>query len=104
MGYTKAPLWLDMNKMTYVTHTYDGPTSNNLVDCNGGPLSMGRYFFFAKAHKKRISSIYTSKTNGPPKGKLGAPKFAELKASDATDQSTMGYKITRKEGETAHAH
>lgn len=103
-GYSKTPLFLDQNKMTYSTHTYKGPTSNNLWDAAGGPGSRVRFLWWAKAHKKRLQAIYTNKTPGPPYGKLGAPKWPELKADEAQKDSMKGYHVVRAEGEQAPQH
>jgi len=104
-GHAKAPIYLDSNKLTWMAHNYKGPISGSL-GMSSFPLSQLRYFFWTKALAgKNVPSIYKGKSNGPPKYKLGEPKFPEVKGDDATQKSTAGYKVVRKEGqEPAPAH
>jgi NADH dehydrogenase FAD-containing subunit len=104
-GYSKCPIYLDSNKLTYAVHNYAGPVSGNLSMAGGFP-AIARYFFWQKAlSAKNVPAIFTSKSNGPPKYKLGEPKWAELSAEDANKPNSMGYKVIRKDGaEPAHSH
>merc|ERR1740115_5201 len=104
-GFSKSPLYLDHNKMTWMTHNYEGSISG---DCGNAsfPMSQIRYFFWQKALAgKNIPSIYKGKSNGPPRYKAGEPKWSELPADEANKPNTAGYKVIRKDGtESAHAH
>lgn len=104
-GHAKCPIYLDSNKLTYSAHNYAGPISGSLGMASG-PAAIARYFFWQKAlSSKNVPAIYTSKSNGPPKYKLGEPKWPELKAEDANKPNAMGYKVIRKDGaEPAQAH
>lgn len=100
-GYSKTPLYIDNNKLTYSTHTYKGPTENNLVDSSGGLISLMRYYWWGKFHKKRFMAMFMSKTEGPPYGKVGSwfgwnDKFKELSAEEMDKESMKGYQVIRK--------
>jgi len=104
-GMTKAPLYLDHNKLTWMVHNYEGSVSGNLSSPTF-PLSQARYFWWLKALAvKGVPAIYRGKSNGAPRYKLGEPKWSELPADQANQFSTAGYKVIRKEGdEVAAAH
>ena len=70
-GYSKSPIYLGQNSITYSVHYYDQKASwSNLIDRNGGPISNLRYYFWGKQQKKRIFNWYLKKSWGPPTFKL----------------------------------
>ena len=88
-----------------MTHNYEGSISG---DCgmNTFPMSQLRYFWWQKAlATKNVPSIYKGKSHGPPKYKLGEPKWSELSKDEANKPNTAGYKVIRKDGtEPVPAH
>ena len=66
-GYTKVPLILGQNKLTYVEHYYDErPARFHLLDKSGGPISRVRYYYWGKLQKKKFLGLYLFKSWGPP--------------------------------------
>jgi sulfide:quinone oxidoreductase len=99
-GEAKAPIYLDRNKLTWFSHDYNGPVSGSL-GMTTWPLSQARYYFWQKAlATKNVPAVYKGKSNGPPRYKLGEPKWPEVKADIANESKDAGYKVV-KEGEAA---
>jgi len=70
-GYSKSPIYLGQNSITFSVHYYDQKASfSNLIDKWGGPISNIRYYFWGKQQKKRIFNWYLKKSWGPPTFKL----------------------------------
>jgi len=79
-GYTKSPIYLGQNKLTYMVHFYNQVEGKlNLLDKSGGPISVLRYLYWGKMQKKKFLSYYLFKTWGPPYGKI-MPRFFALSA------------------------
>lgn len=70
-GYTKVPLFLGQNEMTYVEHYYDGKEGrHHLSGKNGGVISNIRYYYYGKLQKKKFLGLYLFKSWGPPGNKF----------------------------------
>jgi len=70
-GWTKSPILLGQNTLTYITHTYDNKAANfNLIDKSGGLISRLRYYYWAKFQKRKFLGYYLFKTWGPPTFKV----------------------------------
>lgn len=69
-GFSKVPLFLGQNSLTYLSQYYDKPTAFNLLDKSRGPLSRWRYYVWGKGQKRRFLGYYLFKTWGPPFYKL----------------------------------
>lgn len=66
-GYSKIPLLLGQQTLTYVEHYYDGvPSSLNLLDKGGSIIAYLRYHFWVKNMKKKFQQFYLFKNWGPP--------------------------------------
>lgn len=98
-GYSKSPIFLGQNKMTYMVHYYDQKEGAlNLFDKGGYFFAFLRYYFWGKFNKKRFLAFYLHKTWGPPTGKfvkrsfraLPASKLAELAARDEAYRASHG--------------
>merc|ERR1712170_40135 len=104
-GASRAPLFLDHNKMTWMFHNYEASQSGNCGNATF-PFSQARYFWWLKAlGPKGVPAQFRGKSNGPPRYKLGEPKWPELSADQANQPNHAGYKVIRKEGaEVSTAH
>ena len=70
-GYTKVPLFLGQNRMTYVEHYYDQkPARAHLLGQNGGIISSIRYYYYGKLQKRKFLGLYLFKSWGPPGNKF----------------------------------
>eukprot|EP00331_Platyophrya_macrostoma_P019053 CAMPEP_0176467426 /NCGR_PEP_ID=MMETSP0127-20121128/38456_1 /TAXON_ID=938130 /ORGANISM="Platyophrya macrostoma, Strain WH" /LENGTH=407 /DNA_ID=CAMNT_0017860733 /DNA_START=247 /DNA_END=1470 /DNA_ORIENTATION=- len=70
-GYSKSPVYLGQNSLTFSAHYYDQKNSfSHLIDKSGGPISNIRYYVWGKNQKKRIFNWYLKKSWGPPTFKL----------------------------------
>lgn len=70
-GYTKVPLFLGQNQMTYVEHLYDQqPGRTHLLGKDRGVVSNVRYYYWGKMQKKKFLGLYLFKSWGPPGGKF----------------------------------
>ena len=70
-GYTKVPLFLGQNQMTYVETYYDQkPGRHHLSGASRGIISNIRYYYYGKLQKKKFLGLYLFKSYGPPGGKF----------------------------------
>ena len=66
-GYSKSPIYLGQNSLTFAVHYYDQKSAwENLIDKNGGAISKARHYFWSKLQKKRVFNWYQKKSWGPP--------------------------------------
>ncbi|CAK61041.1 unnamed protein product (macronuclear) [Paramecium tetraurelia] len=70
-GYSKVPIILGQNTLTFLCHKYNNENAwHNLYFSNGGFLAALRYYNWCKNFKKAFIDIYLEKNWGPPYYKL----------------------------------
>ena len=69
-GYASAPVMTNTHKMTWMEHTYDGPTSLSLLDPTG-PLSSLRYDAWSRNCVGQVQNFWKANNQGPPYGSFG---------------------------------
>lgn len=87
-GFTKVPLLLGQNTLTYVAHYYDQKEAwHNLLDKNGGPIAIARYYYWGKSQKRKFLGYYLLKSWGPPYHKF-KKGFGELPGTPEAEKGT----------------
>lgn len=103
-GYTKNVVHLSQNSLTYLIHEYDQRASQaNLLDSNSGIVSMLRYYFWSKFHRKRFMAFQLGKSQGPPYGKLGRPSFRKP-AGEPSDNKIVKFFAKNKATSPIESH
>ncbi|KAM3131529.1 hypothetical protein pb186bvf_016313 [Paramecium bursaria] len=83
-GYSKIPILLGQNTVTYLAHKYnDQNLWHSLYFSNGGFLASLRYYNWVKNFKKAFLDIYLEKNYGPP-------YYRFKKSFSAPDQEKQG--------------
>ncbi|CAK65264.1 unnamed protein product (macronuclear) [Paramecium tetraurelia] len=87
-GYSKVPILLGQNTLTFLCHKYNNENAwHNLYFSNGGFLAALRYYNWCKNFKKAFIDIYLEKNWGPPYYKI--KKSFKLPEGESNDHGFL---------------